>query len=320
MVWSVSSWWLEIQLDFSSRVRLLPFLHGQFSELWQLTPWLQSGYCVVNVYLVGVSVSTEQLTGHGSEHLSISPWEGTEGSWLCLMTKLLLFYPVWLLSFAYAFSHFSDSIYSSQVFARTKGRQRTRRDRTIGSYAVSLTGVWVWAFSASVGRDGPQGSPIILWVTHASFHWIWSSLGFWIKTVGRREVRSFTQGHAACKQHSWDLIILNCLGGNWIFKIPEGPFYPSVCLWLPQLNMILWFYVVSSSVKHEYCCLLCKIIIESIEMDYWKLRGNSRCSASVGPFPQTPLFPLLPHPHFSCIGGEGRRVKVTKSWLSGLSR
>ena len=41
----------------------------QFLELWQLMSRLPSGYHVVNFFhLVGVSVSTRQLTGHGSEY------------------------------------------------------------------------------------------------------------------------------------------------------------------------------------------------------------------------------------------------------------
>ena len=48
---------------------LFPYLWGQFSELWQLMSWLQSGHHVLNFFhLVGVSVSTGQLTGYGSEY------------------------------------------------------------------------------------------------------------------------------------------------------------------------------------------------------------------------------------------------------------
>ena len=39
---------LKVQLLFSSRVHLFPFLWGQFSELWQLMSWVQSGHQVVN--------------------------------------------------------------------------------------------------------------------------------------------------------------------------------------------------------------------------------------------------------------------------------
>ena len=58
-----------VQLVFSSRVSLFPFLWGQFSELWQLMSWLPPGHHVVNFFhLVGLSVSIRQLTGYGSEY------------------------------------------------------------------------------------------------------------------------------------------------------------------------------------------------------------------------------------------------------------
>ena len=88
--------------------------------------WLQSVHHVVSSFhLVGLSVSEAQLKGHGSEVIS-SPWGGTQGPWLCVMAKLLLFCLVWLLSFASAFSHFSDEGYSlAKVFLQTRGRWRT---------------------------------------------------------------------------------------------------------------------------------------------------------------------------------------------------
>ena len=43
-----SSWLFEVQFIFSSRVRLFPFLWGQFLELWQFVSWLQSGRHIVN--------------------------------------------------------------------------------------------------------------------------------------------------------------------------------------------------------------------------------------------------------------------------------
>ena len=46
--WPASSWLFYVQLTFSSKVGLFPFLRGQFSELWQLMSRLQSGYHVVN--------------------------------------------------------------------------------------------------------------------------------------------------------------------------------------------------------------------------------------------------------------------------------
>ena len=79
IVWSVSSWLDYVQLIFSSRVSLFPFLWGQVSELWQLMSWLQSGHHVVNLFhLVGVPVSTRQLIGYGSE-CCLNPWRRTRG-------------------------------------------------------------------------------------------------------------------------------------------------------------------------------------------------------------------------------------------------
>ena len=61
-VWSASSWLFSVQLLWISRVSLFPFLWGQFSELWQVMSWLQSGHHAVNVFhLVGFLISTTQL-------------------------------------------------------------------------------------------------------------------------------------------------------------------------------------------------------------------------------------------------------------------
>ena len=70
MQWSDHSSWLSsIQLIFSSRGGLFPFLWGHFSELWYLMSWLCSGHHVVNFFhLVGVSVSTRELTEFDSEY------------------------------------------------------------------------------------------------------------------------------------------------------------------------------------------------------------------------------------------------------------
>ena len=40
--------WTELNWIFSFRVYLLPFLCGQFTELWQLMSWLQSGHHASN--------------------------------------------------------------------------------------------------------------------------------------------------------------------------------------------------------------------------------------------------------------------------------
>ena len=44
-----SSWLIEVQLIFSSRVGWFPFLWGQFSELLQLMSWLQSDHRAADV-------------------------------------------------------------------------------------------------------------------------------------------------------------------------------------------------------------------------------------------------------------------------------
>ena len=49
---------------FGSRVHLFPFLCGQFSELWQLISWIQSGLRVVNFS----TPSIRWLTEYGPEY------------------------------------------------------------------------------------------------------------------------------------------------------------------------------------------------------------------------------------------------------------
>ena len=56
-----------VSLQFQGQ--FVPISCVQFSELWQLTSWLQSAHHVVNFFhLVGLSISTRQLTGYGSEY------------------------------------------------------------------------------------------------------------------------------------------------------------------------------------------------------------------------------------------------------------
>ena len=129
VVWPTSSWLLYLQLIFSTRVSLFPFSWGQFWKLWLLMSWLQSGPHVVNFFhLMGVSVSTELKYSVCTElkyyqNIIHSPWEGATGAWLCLLTKLLLFCPVWLSSFALIFSYFSDETYSLVKIFSTDKRQ-----------------------------------------------------------------------------------------------------------------------------------------------------------------------------------------------------
>ena len=66
------------------------------------------GYSLVIMQLISPPdglVSVRQLTGRGSEYLSIAL---EKLKILDLMTKLLLFCPIWMLSFASALSHFSN--------------------------------------------------------------------------------------------------------------------------------------------------------------------------------------------------------------------
>ena len=145
MVWPASSWWLSVQSVFSSRVSLFPFVWGQFSELWQLMSRLQSGHHVSIVLPPGgVSVSTRQLKGYEdmAQNVLYRPWGGTKDPWLCLMTKLLLFCPVWLFSFASEF--FFTSLITLILWLKFFYRQKTggghgRGGRTTGSCSISVT-------------------------------------------------------------------------------------------------------------------------------------------------------------------------------------
>ena len=90
------SWLVWVQFTFSSRRGLFLFPWGQFSELWQLMSRLQSGHHVVNVFLrVGGSQYLQDSSQLMAQNISYSPWAGTKGPWLCLMTKLLLFGLIW---------------------------------------------------------------------------------------------------------------------------------------------------------------------------------------------------------------------------------
>ena len=93
-----------VNLQF--RVCLLPFSWGQFSELWQLMS-SAIGCRIVHFSLCWfrcLSDSSQDM----AQNIIYSPWEGTQGPWLCLMTKLLLFGLLWLFSFVFACSHFLD--------------------------------------------------------------------------------------------------------------------------------------------------------------------------------------------------------------------
>ena len=86
------------------------FQGSQTPTFWFHLAWglCAGGQHSVNfLHLVGVLVSAKQLKDMAQD-IIYGPWEGTKGPWLCFMAKLLLFCLAWLLSFIFAFSHFSD--------------------------------------------------------------------------------------------------------------------------------------------------------------------------------------------------------------------
>ena len=93
--------WDAVNLQFQGQfvsISLRPVLRVVAAYVLAIV-WSQ----VVNFFhLVGVSVSLRQLTGY------LSPWEETKDPWVCLMSTLLLFSLLWLFSFIFAPSHFSD--------------------------------------------------------------------------------------------------------------------------------------------------------------------------------------------------------------------
>ena len=76
---------------------------SQSSTFWFQPIW--GDMLVVSVHLTS---STCWGFGFSKTAQGYSPWGGTRGPRLCIMTKLLLFCRASLLSFASAFSHFSD--------------------------------------------------------------------------------------------------------------------------------------------------------------------------------------------------------------------
>ena len=63
VVWPAWSWLFWVQISFSSRVPLFPFLCSQFSELWQLKSWVQSGHHVINfsTWCFGIYKTTHRI-------------------------------------------------------------------------------------------------------------------------------------------------------------------------------------------------------------------------------------------------------------------
>ena len=88
-----------------------------------------------------------------AQNISCSPWEGTEGPWLCLMTTLSLFGLRRLFSFV---SVFLTSLIKLILWLKFVHRQKTGRghggqDRkvllrvTLRSQATHLPPAWIWS-------------------------------------------------------------------------------------------------------------------------------------------------------------------------------
>ena len=103
---TVSSWLFYVQLIFRSSVNLFLFLEVNSKELRQLISRLQSGHHVGN-FSTWCSFSINSSRDM-AQNIICSPRERIKDPWLCLMTILLLFGPLWQFSSVSAFSHFSD--------------------------------------------------------------------------------------------------------------------------------------------------------------------------------------------------------------------
>ena len=78
------------------------FLDAKFRRCGSFMSCLQSGHHAVNFFhLAGVSVSTRQFTGYGSEFY-LQSLRKNKGPWPCLMTKLLLSGLPWWFSFIFS--------------------------------------------------------------------------------------------------------------------------------------------------------------------------------------------------------------------------
>ena len=87
VVWPASFWLFQEWLIFSSRISLFPLPWGQFSELWQLMSWLQSGHHVVNFFHLVWFPIIQNSSQDMAQNIIYSPWGGTKGPWLYLMTN-----------------------------------------------------------------------------------------------------------------------------------------------------------------------------------------------------------------------------------------
>ena len=97
VVWSALPW-LET-VDLQVRDQSVSFSWGHFSALWQRMSWLPPDHHAVS-FLAWWRFQYLQESAQDMAQKSIySLWEGTRGSWLDLMTKLVLFGLLWLSSF-----------------------------------------------------------------------------------------------------------------------------------------------------------------------------------------------------------------------------
>ena len=76
VVWPASCWLFRVQLIFSSGVLFFQFLWGQFSELWQLTSWLQTGHHAVNFSTWWGFQYLQDSPQEVAQNVICSPWGG----------------------------------------------------------------------------------------------------------------------------------------------------------------------------------------------------------------------------------------------------
>ena len=108
-----------------SSCQLVSISWGQFSKLWQLTSWLQSGHRVAIIsHLVGVSVSMRLYRVEDMAQTNIcGPWEGTKGPWLCFKDYHVVSFDCFPLVLHFLTSESTCSL--AKVLPQTKGRWRS---------------------------------------------------------------------------------------------------------------------------------------------------------------------------------------------------
>ena len=74
-----------------------------------------------------------------AQNIICSPWGGTKGPWLCLMTRLLLLGLLWLFSFVSTCSHFSDKLI---LWLKCSADKRQAEDMGGKDHRVLLCFIW----------------------------------------------------------------------------------------------------------------------------------------------------------------------------------